>query len=270
MWLKPEEVLLKNALKLWLMERSNDYFVLQRRRGYGEDGGGGLTGKLWPPSPASELWSLILRRWWGGQLLVATHLRILNPGRRTGVLPPPPPLRCSPRVPENVSLDQQLLFRWDSVKEDGFFLRQSTFPVASLGGGGWWVLDLHGSRLGWWPGPIRSCGLNYFHKIPIDNHYPEECKCVCGGVGRGREDGEKGRSPITSRRIGFKWESKKWGEGEGEVYQIADLFQFSIFYFVYMVSILGLPSLSNLRSLLLSWVLGAALFFQSHDCKQTN
>lgn len=49
MWLKPEEVLLKNALKLWLMERSNDYFVLQRRRGYGEEGGGGLTGKLWPP-----------------------------------------------------------------------------------------------------------------------------------------------------------------------------------------------------------------------------
>ncbi|CAH6779635.1 Tbc1d8b [Phodopus roborovskii] len=44
MWLKPEEVLLKNALKLWLMERSNEYFVLQRRRGYGEEGGGGLTG----------------------------------------------------------------------------------------------------------------------------------------------------------------------------------------------------------------------------------
>lgn len=63
MWLKPEEVLLKNALKLWLMERSNDYFVLQRRRGHGEDGGGGLTGKLWPPSPASGPWSLVLRRW---------------------------------------------------------------------------------------------------------------------------------------------------------------------------------------------------------------
>ncbi|XP_006889958.1 PREDICTED: TBC1 domain family member 8B [Elephantulus edwardii] len=46
MWLKPEEVLLKNALKLWLMERSNDYFVLQRRRGYGEEGGGGITGLL--------------------------------------------------------------------------------------------------------------------------------------------------------------------------------------------------------------------------------
>ncbi|XP_055981738.1 TBC1 domain family member 8B [Sorex fumeus] len=46
MWLKPEEVLLKNALKLWMMERSNDYFVLQRRRGYGEEGGGGLTGLL--------------------------------------------------------------------------------------------------------------------------------------------------------------------------------------------------------------------------------
>lgn len=37
---------MKNALKLWLMERSNEYFVLQRRRGYGEEGGGGLTGLL--------------------------------------------------------------------------------------------------------------------------------------------------------------------------------------------------------------------------------
>ncbi|XP_048192831.1 TBC1 domain family member 8B [Perognathus longimembris pacificus] len=46
MWLKPEEVLLKNAFKLWLTEKSNDYFVLQRRRGYGEEGGGGLTGLL--------------------------------------------------------------------------------------------------------------------------------------------------------------------------------------------------------------------------------
>uniref|UniRef100_A0A8C1UEL2 TBC1 domain family member 8B n=1 Tax=Cyprinus carpio TaxID=7962 RepID=A0A8C1UEL2_CYPCA len=43
MWLRPEEVLLKNALKLWVTEKSNDYFVLQRRRGYGEDSGG-LTG----------------------------------------------------------------------------------------------------------------------------------------------------------------------------------------------------------------------------------
>ncbi|NXX91826.1 TBC8B protein, partial [Centropus bengalensis] len=46
MWLKPEEVLLKNALKLWVQERSNQYFVLQRRRGYGEAGGGGLAGLL--------------------------------------------------------------------------------------------------------------------------------------------------------------------------------------------------------------------------------
>uniref|UniRef100_A0A8C8DXX1 TBC1 domain family member 8 n=1 Tax=Oryzias sinensis TaxID=183150 RepID=A0A8C8DXX1_9TELE len=36
MWLNPEEVLLKNALKLWVTERSNDFFVLQRRRGHGE------------------------------------------------------------------------------------------------------------------------------------------------------------------------------------------------------------------------------------------
>ncbi|XP_026232346.1 TBC1 domain family member 8 [Anabas testudineus] len=36
MWLNPEEVLLKNALKLWVTERSNDFFILQRRRGHGE------------------------------------------------------------------------------------------------------------------------------------------------------------------------------------------------------------------------------------------
>uniref|UniRef100_A0A4W6FGX1 TBC1 domain family member 8B n=1 Tax=Lates calcarifer TaxID=8187 RepID=A0A4W6FGX1_LATCA len=45
MWLKPEEILLKNAFKLWVTEKDNEYFVLQRRRGYGE-GGGGLTGLL--------------------------------------------------------------------------------------------------------------------------------------------------------------------------------------------------------------------------------
>ncbi|KAM5145738.1 TBC1 domain family member 8B [Mantella aurantiaca] len=45
MWLRPEEVLLKNAWKLWVTEISNPYFVLQRRRGYGEDGGG-ITGLL--------------------------------------------------------------------------------------------------------------------------------------------------------------------------------------------------------------------------------
>uniref|UniRef100_A0A665UQW4 TBC1 domain family member 8B n=1 Tax=Echeneis naucrates TaxID=173247 RepID=A0A665UQW4_ECHNA len=45
MWLKPEEILLKNAFKLWVTENDNEYFVLQRRRGYGE-GGGGLTGLL--------------------------------------------------------------------------------------------------------------------------------------------------------------------------------------------------------------------------------
>lgn len=51
MWLKPEEVLLKNALKLWVQERSNQYFVLQRRRGYGEEGGGGLAGTA--PTPGA-------------------------------------------------------------------------------------------------------------------------------------------------------------------------------------------------------------------------
>ncbi|XP_036913166.1 TBC1 domain family member 8 isoform X3 [Sturnira hondurensis] len=43
MWLKPEEVLLKNALKLWVTQKSSCYFILQRRRGHGA-GGGRLTG----------------------------------------------------------------------------------------------------------------------------------------------------------------------------------------------------------------------------------
>ncbi|XP_036913164.1 TBC1 domain family member 8 isoform X1 [Sturnira hondurensis] len=45
MWLKPEEVLLKNALKLWVTQKSSCYFILQRRRGHGA-GGGRLTGRL--------------------------------------------------------------------------------------------------------------------------------------------------------------------------------------------------------------------------------
>ncbi|XP_077435951.1 TBC1 domain family member 8 [Vanacampus margaritifer] len=49
MWLNPEEVALKNALKLWITERSNDFFLLQRRRGRGEPAGrisGLLVGAL--------------------------------------------------------------------------------------------------------------------------------------------------------------------------------------------------------------------------------
>uniref|UniRef100_A0A674K8Q0 TBC1 domain family member 9B n=1 Tax=Terrapene triunguis TaxID=2587831 RepID=A0A674K8Q0_9SAUR len=42
MWLGPEEVLLANAL--WVTERANPFFLLQRRRGHGK--GGGLTGLL--------------------------------------------------------------------------------------------------------------------------------------------------------------------------------------------------------------------------------
>uniref|UniRef100_A0A4W3JSX3 TBC1 domain family member 8B n=1 Tax=Callorhinchus milii TaxID=7868 RepID=A0A4W3JSX3_CALMI len=43
MWLKPEEVLLRNALKLWVADRDNAYFVLQRRRRQGDSGGGGQS-----------------------------------------------------------------------------------------------------------------------------------------------------------------------------------------------------------------------------------
>lgn len=41
MWLAPEEVLVANAL--WVTERANPFFLLQRRRGHGK--GGGLTGE---------------------------------------------------------------------------------------------------------------------------------------------------------------------------------------------------------------------------------
>ncbi|KAJ7421573.1 hypothetical protein WISP_41815 [Willisornis vidua] len=45
MWVNPEEVLLANAL--WVTERANPYFILQRRKGHGGDGGGGgLAGSV--------------------------------------------------------------------------------------------------------------------------------------------------------------------------------------------------------------------------------
>lgn len=45
--MNPEEVLLANAL--WITERANPYFILQRRKGHGGDGGsGGLAGKGLP------------------------------------------------------------------------------------------------------------------------------------------------------------------------------------------------------------------------------
>ncbi|XP_053563621.1 TBC1 domain family member 8 isoform X2 [Bombina bombina] len=49
MWLKPEEVLLKNALRLWVTQKSNQYFILQRRRGHGDSAArfaGRLVGAL--------------------------------------------------------------------------------------------------------------------------------------------------------------------------------------------------------------------------------
>ncbi|MBN3278746.1 TBC9B protein, partial [Polyodon spathula] len=42
MWIIPEEVLLANAL--WVSERANPFFILQRRKGHGK--GGGITGLL--------------------------------------------------------------------------------------------------------------------------------------------------------------------------------------------------------------------------------
>uniref|UniRef100_A0A8C9S992 TBC1 domain family member 9 n=1 Tax=Scleropages formosus TaxID=113540 RepID=A0A8C9S992_SCLFO len=43
MWVNPEEVLLASAL--WITERANPFFILQKRKGHG-DGGGGLAGLL--------------------------------------------------------------------------------------------------------------------------------------------------------------------------------------------------------------------------------
>ncbi|KAJ3587618.1 hypothetical protein NHX12_011215 [Muraenolepis orangiensis] len=42
MWISPEEVLIANAL--WVSERANPFFILQRRKGHGK--GGGITGLL--------------------------------------------------------------------------------------------------------------------------------------------------------------------------------------------------------------------------------
>lgn len=42
MWVSPEEVLLAGAL--WITERANPYFILQKRKGHGGEGGG-LAGK---------------------------------------------------------------------------------------------------------------------------------------------------------------------------------------------------------------------------------
>ena len=40
MWVIPEDVLLAGAL--WITERANPYFILQKRKGHG-NGGGGLA-----------------------------------------------------------------------------------------------------------------------------------------------------------------------------------------------------------------------------------
>lgn len=56
MWVNPEEVLLANAL--WITERANPYFILQRRKGHAGDGGGGggLAGKDPRPAPCGTGW----------------------------------------------------------------------------------------------------------------------------------------------------------------------------------------------------------------------
>ncbi len=58
MWVNPEEVLLASAL--WMTERANPYFILQKRKGHG-DGGGGLAGKaVFTQSTACCLWGQLI------------------------------------------------------------------------------------------------------------------------------------------------------------------------------------------------------------------
>lgn len=50
MWVSPEDVLLAGAL--WITERANPYFILQKRKGHG-DGGGGLAGEFYCRRPTA-------------------------------------------------------------------------------------------------------------------------------------------------------------------------------------------------------------------------
>lgn len=67
MWVSPEDVLLAGAL--WITERANPYFILQKRKGHGE-GGGGLAGECLTSLPL--LWSITntspaflwIHTWW--------------------------------------------------------------------------------------------------------------------------------------------------------------------------------------------------------------
>lgn len=53
MWVNPEDVLLAGAL--WITERANPYFILQKRKGHGDGGGGGLAGESFYPVPQSYI-----------------------------------------------------------------------------------------------------------------------------------------------------------------------------------------------------------------------
>lgn len=61
MWIQPEEVLLAGAL--WVSERANPFFILQRRRGHGR--GGGLSGESTQPKEAtfSTVYAASVRGW---------------------------------------------------------------------------------------------------------------------------------------------------------------------------------------------------------------
>lgn len=58
MWIQPEEVLLAGAL--WVSERANPFFILQRRRGHGR--GGGLSGECARPVRVTNLTPAVIDR----------------------------------------------------------------------------------------------------------------------------------------------------------------------------------------------------------------
>jgi len=69
MWISPEEVLVANAL--WVSERANPFFILQRRKGHGK--GGGITGTLFSHEPCFTqgmyaVWCSLLWPLSGGRL----------------------------------------------------------------------------------------------------------------------------------------------------------------------------------------------------------
>ncbi|KAM7332838.1 hypothetical protein ACRRTK_009546 [Alexandromys fortis] len=117
MWVNPEEVLLANAL--WITERANPYFILQRRKGHGGDGGGGgglaalwdLNWSTGPPGLDKSLTKHRAQRQ-GWLLLLSVTTQMKSPRRgedsrgRLAVSDGFIPARAVTGLPGNVGLHQ--------------------------------------------------------------------------------------------------------------------------------------------------------------------